>query len=1004
MATPTPAESILEAEVRELRKRIAALEYEQAAHVADLAALKRIHALSTSITATGDFESLLQQIMDASVAIVEADQGTLQLVQDDSLRIVAHHGHQPPFLEFFACADERVSVCGEALRRGERVIVEDVERSELFAGAPSLAVLREAGVRAVQSTPLLSRNGMLLGILTTHWRLPYIPDEHDVWRIDLLARQAADLIEQARSSAEIHRLAQFPEQNPGPVLRIDADRRLLYANAPAREWLAAAGANVTESLPPGIQTLVAEALRQGKSIAAELLDGRGRTWWFLANRPTSEPFVNLYGHEITKRKRAEESLLTSEKLLAAELHAMTRLHELGTLFVREGNLEPILDEIVDAAIAISDADFGNIQLLDPKSGDLTIVAHRGFPTWWLEFWNVVARGEGTCGTALERGERVVVEDVEHSPIFTGKPALEIQRRAGVRAVQSTPLVSRSGRPLGMFSTHYQTPHSLDDRALRLLDLLARQAADIIDKAQAEDTIAGAVQRLNAHMDNSPLAVVEFDPQFHVTRWSKEAERIFGWGADEIVGRTIEEMGWVYEDDADLVRQVSQDMFDGTRPRNLNRNRNYRKDGRVIECEWYNSAIYDSEGKMSSILSQVLDVTERKQSEERLRQAQKMESLGLLAGGVAHDFNNLLVGVIGNASLAQEMLPPDHPATALMGNVIKTGEQAAHLTRQMLAYSGKGQFLLEVLDLSAMVNEINDLVRPSISKKVVLHLDLEQQVPPIEADRGQVQQILMNLVINAAEAIGSGNGIVTVRTGVQIVDGQYHRLHLETVDLRPGEYVLLEVCDTGCGMADDVKAKMFDPFFSTKFTGRGLGLAAVAGIVRGHKGAIVVSSEPGRGSSLTVLFPPATRPIEQRQSAAPSALAQSAGVVLVVDDEEVVRDMANRALARHGYTVLVAHDGATAIDLFKRHRGDIELVLLDLSMPGLSGEETLRELRKIQPEARVLVSSGYSETEAMTMFRGQRVSGFIQKPYTSAGIAHKVKAALAPAPPVSPMLR
>ncbi len=348
----------------------------------------------------------------------------------------------------------------------------------------------------------------------------------------------------------------------------------------------------------------------------------------------------------------------------------------------------------------------------------------------------------------------------------------------------------------------------------------------------------------------------------------------------------------------------------------------------------------------------IDITQRKQSEERLRHAQKLESLGLLAGGVAHDFNNLLVGVIGNASLAQEMLPPDHPATELMGTVIKTGEQAAHLTRQMLAYSGKGKFLVEPLNISALARDIIELVRPSIPKKVALNLDLNEDLPSIEADRGQVQQILMNLAINAAEAIGSHDGLITVRTGTQVVDDDYLRRHPEAADLPPGQYVVLEVRDTGCGMDGAVRAKIFDPFFSTKFTGRGLGLAAVAGIVRGHKGAIVVTSAPGKGTTFAVLFPPAAHAAERRPDTAPSAVARGSGVVLVIDDEQVVRNMAKMALERHGYTVLVADGGLAAIDLLKRHPGNIDLAVLDLSMPGMSGEETLPELRKIRPEVKV----------------------------------------------------
>jgi PAS domain S-box-containing protein len=405
-------------------------------------------------------------------------------------------------------------------------------------------------------------------------------------------------------------------------------------------------------------------------------------------------------------------------------------------------------------------------------------------------------------------------------------------------------------------------------------------------------------------------------------------------------------------------------------------------------------LLDEHGNPRGAVAVLSDITELKRAETRLREAQKLESLGLLAGGVAHDFNNLLVGVIGNASLAQEWLPEGNPAAELLEGVIKSGEQAAHLTRQMLAYSGKGKFVVEPLDLSSLIPEMSGLVRPSISKKIPLHLDLAPDLPPIEADRGQVQQVFMNLALNAAEAIGSHDGVISVRTGVEDVDERYLRLHPAVATLRPGKHVCLEVRDTGCGMDEATMAKIFDPFYTTKFLGRGLGLAAVAGILRGHKGAISVSSAPGKGSCFTVLLPAAAHAGGERPAPAGDPAIQGAGTVLVVDDESVVRETAKRALERHGYTVLVAESGLAAIDVFRRHPGEIALVVLDLSMPLMSGEETLPELRKIRPHAKVAVSSGYSEAETMALFKGQKVSGFIQKPYTSKGLAEKVKAWIA----------
>jgi two-component system, cell cycle sensor histidine kinase and response regulator CckA len=411
--------------------------------------------------------------------------------------------------------------------------------------------------------------------------------------------------------------------------------------------------------------------------------------------------------------------------------------------------------------------------------------------------------------------------------------------------------------------------------------------------------------------------------------------------------------------------------------------------------WLGNAVplFDEVGVSRGAIGVFVDITERKRAEERLRQTQKLESIGLLAGGIAHDFNNLLVGVIGNASLALEMAPANGQEADLLERVIRSGEQLAHLTRQMLAYAGKGRFILERLDLSELIPQMNVLIQPSVPKRIGLHFELDRDVAPIEADRGQLQQVFMNLVLNSAEAIGNGAGVISVRTGQRNIDESTIRQHTELANLSPGSYVFLEVRDTGCGMDWSTRSKIFDPFFSTKFAGRGLGLAAVGGIVRGHRGAIQVESAPGQGSCFTVLFPALARarplPVGTERLAAPPA----AGTILVVDDEEVVREMTQKALSLFGFDVLLARDGQEALDLLKRHPSSISLILLDLSMPGMGGEETLPELTKIRPGVKVIVSSGSSEGEAMAQFEGRRVSGFIQKPYTPVRLAEKIKSTL-----------
>ena len=395
-----------------------------------------------------------------------------------------------------------------------------------------------------------------------------------------------------------------------------------------------------------------------------------------------------------------------------------------------------------------------------------------------------------------------------------------------------------------------------------------------------------------------------------------------------------------------------------------------------------------------ILLAIEDVTEIRRAEEHLRQSQKMEAIGYLAAGVAHDFNNLLTGILGNASLLLSALPQNDTRRKLIDNVISGGERAADLTRQLLAYAGKGRFYLERVDLSDAVMQVSGLSHSSIPHNVQLRLDLDKDLPLLLVDKGQMQQVAMNLIINAAEAIGKAAGTILVRTGRQTVTGPLPDLH-PNQPLACGEYVFLEVQDDGIGMDEQTICRIFDPFFTTKFTGRGLGLAAVLGAVRQQKGAVQVRSVPGRGSSFRVLFPATERPLEVNEPAIPENL-RGAGTILVVDDEEMIRSFTMSALERYGYTVLLAPDGREGIRLFEERSNDIGLVLLDVAMPGIDGLETMERIREIRPGVPVLVCSGLGDVDVEARFAGKKVAGFFPKPYTEMQLAAKVKACMAPA--------
>ena len=377
------------------------------------------------------------------------------------------------------------------------------------------------------------------------------------------------------------------------------------------------------------------------------------------------------------------------------------------------------------------------------------------------------------------------------------------------------------------------------------------------------------------------------------------------------------------------------------------------------------------------------------SEAQSRHVQKLESIGVLAGGIAHDFNNLLHVVLGNADIALSNLSADSPARDALEEVVRATLRAADLTRQLLAYSGKGSFVVRHLDLSSEVREMATLLRTAISKQATLDWELASDLPAINADPTQIRQIVMNLITNASDALGETGGTITLRTGVtrpRDLENQRFNgpaLGEESAGRRDDPFVFLEIGDTGCGMTADTLGRIFDPFFSTKFAGRGLGLAAVMGIVRSHHGLIRIRTERGEGTAFRILFPPVSGiAVKLEKPSAERSDWQGSGTILVVEDEEGVREVVERMLQEIGFQTIGAEDGRHALDIMERVGDNITAVLLDLSMPRMGGAETLRRLRELRPELPVLMMSGYTEQSVAPQFEdsGPGPTGFVQKPF------------------------
>lgn len=471
--------------------------------------------------------------------------------------------------------------------------------------------------------------------------------------------------------------------------------------------------------------------------------------------------------------------------------------------------------------------------------------------------------------------------------------------------------------------------------------------------------------------------------------SPNVQEQFGYAPEEFTTRGLSYLSLIHPEDVGRVWDEIVDHLHCRTPWFRQEYRLMRTDGEYRWVDDYTSVVYDGQGKPVYFLGYILDVTSQKRAEaERLemerqfQHVQKLESLGVLAGGVAHDFNNLLTAILGNLDLACLTLRGNDPAVQPIRNAMLATRYAAGLTRQLLAYAGKGDYYqIADVNLTEIVQGMAAMLRVSVGKQARLDLRLALDLPVFQADPSHIQQIVLNLILNAAESLPSGKGTITVRTAVCDCDEALLKRNRINNHAPPGCYLLLEVADTGCGMDERIQQRIFDPFFTTKSVGRGLGMSVIVGIVQRHNGAIIVDSTPGRGTTISVLFPPSR--IERDSSTdrhqEPSLPVPSV-TVLVVDDEADVRDVTARLLTHLGFRVVVVADGASALRALQEQTSEIACVLLDANLAGIDAPTTLRELRALAPHIPVVVSSGYSQQEALQRFAGQTIEGFIQKPY------------------------
>ena len=534
-----------------------------------------------------------------------------------------------------------------------------------------------------------------------------------------------------------------------------------------------------------------------------------------------------------------------------------------------------------------------------------------------------------------------------------------------------------------------------DGAIRVVVI----SRDVTERIRAEAGLKKSEERYRIVSTISKDVISEVLPDGTLGYVSPTCEEVTGYSPEALVG--TDPLGLVHPDDAEINRNLITGISEpGERTVVFPPFRSRHADG---SWRWYEGTglTYELVPGSMRMLIVSRDITPRRDQEERgakleeqVRQAQKLEGLGVMAGGIAHDFNNFLTPILGEAGLALDDLPEGSAIRPRLEKIQAAARRAALLTSQMLAYAGKKTLAMSSIDLSKLVSEMAQLMSSGISKKVYVDQTLPEGLPLIEGDPAQLTQVVMNLITNAAEAVGDQEGAIAIRTGVTQPDQlDPRKLVLLEGELPEGSYVYVEVRDTGVGMSRATQARIFDPFFTTKFAGRGLGLAAVVGIVRGHRGAIEIDSQAGRGTRFRVVFPALTPAAEKPAASAKGNEGwKSDATVLVVDDEESVVELARETLIRCGLNVVTAADGREGVAVFAANSDSIDLVVLDRTMPGLSGEEVAAELKRIRPDVRIVLASGYSAERSGAEKIG--IAHFLQKPFLPEDLVAKVRDALA----------
>jgi PAS domain S-box-containing protein len=913
--------------------------------------------------------------------------------------------------------------CADAIAQSDLFVVRDALADERYATKPP--VVSDPHIRFYAGAPLVTAEGYRLGTLCVLDNKPLELSAEQRGVLYTLARQVMTQLELRRSSIYLARIntelereiavrkqaeehvrfqASLLDQVHNAVVAAGLDGKIIYWNKSAQNlyrWTAneVIGKSIFEVTVP----------QDSRGLARDMfMEMMKRGFWegeFIVRRKDKSTFpvhlvntviTDAEGHaagfvgisvDITERKRAEEALHQKTSLM--------RLLQLVAVAANEAaTIEKAMQVSIDHVCAYTGWPVGHAYRLvegTPNGLASTGIWHLDDPKQFATFRKVTEDAhytsrDGLPGRVLLAGKPVWIADVTRDANFT---RAKLAKHIGVKAGFAFPVLvgTEVVAVLEFFSDEVIEPN---EPLLEAMAHIGTQLGRVVERERAREALRRREEHFRSLIENASDIITILDHGGIIRYESPSVERLLGYKPEELIGRNVFE--FAHEDDLPKVVKAFTEEFDNPDATRSVEFRFRHKDESWCVFEAICKPLLDDSG-VAGVVVNSRDISERRQLEEQLRQSQKMEAVGRLAGGVAHDFNNLLTAISGYSELMLRRLRHGDPLRHNAEEINKAGSRAASLTSQLLAFSRKQVLQPKVLDLNMVVADMDKMLRRLIGENIELVTMLEPELWSIKADPGQIQQVILNLAVNARDAMPEV-GRLTIETANIELDGENARWN---VGVHPGRYVMLAVNDTGCGMDTQTRERVFEPFFTTKDVGKGtgLGLSTVYGIVKQSGGYIWVYSEPEKGTTFKIYLPC----IEEMADAAPARhdaveMPQGMETVLLVEDEALVRRLAARVLREQGYTVIEAADGEEALRVAQSHAEmEIHLLLTDVVMPRMSGREVAEHLLRMRPRIRVLYTSGYTENSIVHHGVMEDGVAFLQKPFKPDALARKVREVL-----------